>query len=1103
MRRVFKESGLKPAWIVFLVLLGCLAPMFFAWAMTPEGTVIGNSATATYTDEENNEYTTTSNIVQTIVVGVCAVEITVDRTAYDVVAGQDVYIPLTVKNIGNSTQEFEFTAITGSAYTVNIYRDSNQNGERDTAEPLIYDGGATSNPFDLNMEESAYFLAEVQVPVGTADGTIDTFNMTVTSTDAALAHCTENSPDIATTVIDDALMVVTKQVDLSESVPGGVLTYRVSFINIGNQPARSQNGWPIDIDDNGSIDAGVEGIFLVDDIPDGADYYDGGIDAGTPVSGFVIYSSNGTDFFQSVVNAGGAANISHIGFFIPDSDPLDDVLEDLFARDQEGFLTYQVTVEDPFLEADEHVDNMATLNYNDSTDTAQQEDSNWVHTKIPSSATADVSVGGTTDWAWNGGIGVWENGGAGLLAEEDDPPTNAAGTGPGYNASSPEDYTDPTLYDNAAMNVPAGTWVTFQHQVGNNDNVNEDSVSVTYDATNLPTGAIVEIWNADGTVKLTDPDADGMIDIGEVAALGTLNFTVKVFIPANTASEILDGTVDYYVDVIAHSTNNSGETDYSRDIIDGITRAGVDIAGYDLTAMGAGPVGNLGGDESAQTATGGHGDPSDGNTDGAADGDDIVEPATPDDVLTHVDPGDTIIYPLQILNTGQSPDTYSLSATLPSGTPEEILFSETTRIVFYEDPDCSNGQSLSGDEFEMVDTPLLGGTSVTAVAGTTLTVTSLAGFAVGDDVVVGFDGVVRQITAIDTTAKTMTLNTDPGAAAGDQVSESLCLLMAIQTQSDTPTGDYNIIVETESDLSGVSDDMDVFVHVNAICAISVAPDGSDQLPPGGTTTYSHTITNSGNYDVDVQIVLTAPSNALLNYYLLDSGGNQQGALDPYGAGNNDFVWDYGTLAEGASLTFYVKVFASAAVPEGTVEDIEIIVNSYAVGGPYDYVTTPGDIICSDDVMDTTTIIKGFLLLTKRIVSEVDVQGPDATGACVDDPDGDTVAGDGIVPGPCDNIIYSVRYENIGEQDAINVVLQDIIPEHTDYVVNTLGIDTDCNDVADSTPTDGIGDGDTGEYDNTVSPPVVRFYVGTGASDSAGGTVAPDEYGCIMFTVKIR
>ena len=144
----------------FVLILGFLAACLFtplrAHALTPARTVIGNAATATYYDENNNFYTTTSNIVQTVVQEVCGVDVAGGGT-YQGVPGQTVYVPFTVKNTGNGENTFNLSA--DGTYTKHIYLDENQNGVIDPGEQEV-------SSVTLGMGETAHIVVAVSVPAG-------------------------------------------------------------------------------------------------------------------------------------------------------------------------------------------------------------------------------------------------------------------------------------------------------------------------------------------------------------------------------------------------------------------------------------------------------------------------------------------------------------------------------------------------------------------------------------------------------------------------------------------------------------------------------------------------------------------------------------------------------------------------------------------------------------------------------------------------------------------------------------------------------------------------------------------------------------------------
>jgi len=959
---------------------GCLDPR----------TVIGNVATATYYDEDNNKYTTTSNLVQTTVQAVCGVDVAGGGDK-EGVPGQTVYVPFTVTNTGNSQNTFNMTIENDdhTDFTKKIYLDENQNGVVDPGESEV-------TSVELGMGETANIVVAVEIPGDASNGTVNNFSLKAAGTNPG--GC-DDTQDASVTVIADALIQANKSVDKDVAQPGDTLTYTISFKNVGTKPAK---GVSVNIDGNSRT-----GLLVSDKIPAGATFVSNSGD-GEP-SGEVVYSTdNGTTW--TTTEPSDVKDITHVGYFI-EADSNGEVLD----PDQQGTFSFKVTVNDPFDDADGEVNNSAVIKYAISDGSEKQVETNETSTTIPPESLADVAVSQKVASASD--------------VEED-------------NGTNWQD-------DNTKENVPAGSWVEFDHSAVNRSNVIDDVIELSVDEANtsLPDGAIVEFWNADGTAKLIDTDGDGKVDLGTIAPGEKKDFKVKVFIPADTAN----GT--YYVTVLASSGTNPDEVDRSRDNINGVVTASVDIA----------KKGEL---------LDGENDPSDGNTDGTNDSDDVL----PSDNGTNgtiniVNPGETAVYPIEIANTGSSPDQFALSA---SGNPEG------STVKFYTDPNC-DGNYTDGEQ--ITDTPLLGGTvlSANASAGdTTIQVYSVASISAGDRLIIGAgtaDAEEVEVDSVNVDNNTITLKSalSKDHAEGSRVSEKLCVVMVVETTSDTPPGESNIVVTATSDNSGASDSMDAYLRVNPVCQIAVSPEHSDQLPPGGTTTYQHEVVNNSNTSANVTITIETDNETELNYVILDENGDVQGTSYTL------------TLDKGESATFYVKVSAPSDVQVGTVESIEVVANATFQDGN-------NTVSCSDSVVvvDTTTIIEGYLQLTKDATTQ-DTGSPAADGSC-------TNTSDGINPGPCDTITYKIKYKNIGEKDALNVVITDQIPDHTTYVSNSLCLDADCDGNCDTTYTDDAGD-DQAEYDSTNN--LVRFRVGTDADASNGGKVAPGEEGCVIFKVRIE
>ena len=877
-----------------------------AWALTPANTVIGNSATATYTDTDNNSYTTTSNLVQTVVTAVCFVDVTPDAGVSTTgVPSQTVNLSFFVQNTGNA--EFDYKVEVNGTYVKNVYHDADGNGIADPGETKLssWDGAASTitSLLTLGINESAAVVVTVTVPTSAANGATDPF--TLTATENVLAACTDNSAGTVT-ITTDASIIANKAVDNQVTSPGATLTYNIAFKNVGLKAAKGQDGYSVDLDGSGTIAApenSAEGILVKDTVPAGSKFTVGDSASGAPSTnpkGYPVYSTDGTNWYKTAADVIALpGTVSYVGFFMEDSAPADTTLQDVLAADQQGFLTFTVTVDSPFTEGDGCIDNTATVGYSTSVPASKTTTTNTTKSCVPPALAADISLGGLGGWSYGTS---WTTAAVNPAAEEDGDPTD----------------------DNYINNYPTGTWMVFKHQVSNNGSSN-DIINLEAGSKSdswLTNAAIVEFWNAAGSAKLIDNSGDGKVDVGTVLGTNTKDFIVKVFWPANTAVVTLDGTVDYWLEIKASSVNDPTETDLSRDNIDGTVPASVDIADNGLAGDGVN-------------------DPSDGDIDGAADSDDII-PAVA------IDPGATATYRVQVVNTGGSTDSYDLSRT--GALPTNSL------VKFFRDADC-NGTP----EAEISNTGLLGGARVVddgvfVNTATDFIVSSVASFSNGDELIVGLDGAKHTITAIDAVTNKITIGTPVAGGApsvGDEVSETKCLIMTVATGTTAAAGTFNMVVTSTSPTSGATNSIDAALTINQVCFISLTPDASDQLPANGSTTYNHTLTNLGNSSqvITVQIVLVGAHE--LTYSMLadtDTDGTDEiystGAYD--GAGQGFQV----TLAAGASFVFKVGVQAPSIVPLNTIEYIDV--DALAAGG------------CSSSVTDVTTIIEGYLLLEKWV-----------------------------------------------------------------------------------------------------------------------------------------
>ncbi|WP_405087312.1 hypothetical protein [Microbispora sp. NBC_01389] len=101
---------------------------------------------------------------------------------------------------------------------------------------------------------------------------------------------------------------------------------------------------------------------------------------------------------------------------------------------------------------------------------------------------------------------------------------------------------------------------------------------------------------------------------------------------------------------------------------------------------------------------------------------------------------------------------------------------------------------------------------------------------------------------------------------------------------------------------------------------------------------------------------------------------------------------------------------------------------------------------------------------------------------------------GGTPAPGSTVEYTVTATNTGDDNAINVILTDPIPANTTYSPESIVVASGPNA---GPKTDAVGD-DQGEFVGNQ----VQVQLGTGATPSAGGTLAPGQSTSVTFQVVL-
>ncbi len=201
---------------------------------TPAGTVITNTVTVTYEDSGANPFSTNAS-VSTTVSQVAAVQAAADN-AGGAVAGQTVYYPHTITNLGNGTDNFDVTTSSSQGWTVTLYEDVNNNGAYDAGTDVLLDDDdldTTPDTGNLAADDSLRIIVCIAVPGGTPDGTVDVTTVTATSDFDGSNESATNTTTVATPSIS-----VTKTVSpAGNQPPGTTLTYTIVVTNTGTGTA--------------------------------------------------------------------------------------------------------------------------------------------------------------------------------------------------------------------------------------------------------------------------------------------------------------------------------------------------------------------------------------------------------------------------------------------------------------------------------------------------------------------------------------------------------------------------------------------------------------------------------------------------------------------------------------------------------------------------------------------------------------------------------------------------------------------------------------------------------------------------------------------------
>jgi uncharacterized repeat protein (TIGR01451 family) len=234
-------------------------------------------------------------------------------------------------------------------------------------------------------------------------------------------------------------------------------------------------------------------------------------------------------------------------------------------------------------------------------------------------------------------------------------------------------------------------------------------------------------------------------------------------------------------------------------------------------------------------------------------------------------------------------------------------------------------------------------------------------------------------------------------------------------------GTTGVYFRAASPVSGAFDRIHDAVTVSAVRSLTLVPNNSAQVAPGGAITYTHLLSNTGNVTEGDGVGSTV---SLLTF------DNQPGWTSTlYVDTNNNGIFDGGVdqpiadlgsiggIAPSTSVRIFVQVFSPVGAPLGQVDLTTVSLETNNVG----YVTpAPGPV----NATDQTTVLNGQVQIVKRQALDANCDGLPETAF--------TLANitTGALPGAC--LRYEIVVTNVGTASITNLVVSDATPANTTY-----------------------------------------------------------------------
>ena len=545
-----------PGWLCLLLLL-ITTTSGALYAVTEAGTIIKNQASASYRDTQGVRRITTSNVVETVIRQVAAVELTISQSRPGI-AGNEVSFSHTLVNTGNGDDQFDLLVQSGGGNfnleNLVLYSDSDRDGQADSFVPI------TRSPV-LQSGESWSFVVAGLVPFDVSDGEIGTVNVNAVSVfNNTVAEVNTDS----VVVTELAVIEVSKQISELQGIsPAGPFTFQIHYRN--------------------PSDVAADDVVLIDALPQGMTYVPGS-GRWSSTGATVLSDGNPADVQSGIRYC--AYDSSCIGLPEANADSDNDSTNQVtaivqsVAAGESGYIEFEITISANL--ASGTLFNTAELEY--TTAGAQQVRINSNTVPFTVVAGAGVVINGSISSSADGTDEPLEKTESVFGADSNLPVCTSPDSDPDGDGFGVENSVSCIVPD-----LQAGNSVFYTNTVWNTG-TDTDTFDITTVNSSFPANTVFRLLNADGQTPLSDTNGNGVPDTGPVPAGAAQQIVLRVLLPAGVSGD--NNGAPFGVTTVATSITDSLVSNTMLNLLRNITGGSVDLTNAaelgDPVALGIG-----------------------------------------------------------------------------------------------------------------------------------------------------------------------------------------------------------------------------------------------------------------------------------------------------------------------------------------------------------------------------------------------------------------------------------------------------------------------------------------------------------------------------------